>query len=226
MVMVDARPAEQPETGVQGPAGPSTAATPPVYGLDIETDTTTDGLDPDRSAVVAIALVGPDGSHLFDGTESESLTALDETLRELPTGIVATWNGAAFDLPFLARRAARAGTRLGLELVADPSIAMRSEPIAGETCAYRARWFDHAHLDGYRLYRADVGKLLGLSCGLKPMARLVGLDPVQVDRARLHELTADEVRAYVTSDARITRELVMRRMPVAAAFADRLVPGG
>jgi DNA polymerase elongation subunit (family B) len=194
----------------------------PVYGLDIETDTTTDGLDPDRSAVVAIALVGPDGAHVFDGPETRSLAALDDALRTLPQGIVATWNGAAFDLPFLARRAERAGTRLGLELVLDPSIAMRSDPIAGETGAYRARWFGHAHLDGYRLYRADVGRLLGLSCGLKPMARLVGLDPVQVDRASLHELSGDEVRAYVTSDARVTRELVMRRMPVAAAFADRL----
>ena len=226
MAVVDTRPAKGPGSGVPEPAGPSPSGALPVYGLDIETDTTTDGLDPDLSAVVAIALVGPDGSHVFDGPESESLTALDETLRALPAGIVATWNGAAFDLPFLARRAARAGTRLGLELVADPSIAMRSDPIAGETCAYRARWFDHLHLDGYRLYRADVGRLLGLSCGLKPMARLVGLNPVQVDRATLHELSADEVRAYVTSDARVTRELVMRRMPVAAAFADRLASGG
>jgi DNA polymerase elongation subunit (family B) len=217
MAMVDARPAPPQPARPTRPLGAL-----PVYGLDIETDTTTDGLDPDRSAVVAIALVGPDSTHVFDGPEASSLRALDDTLRDLPDGIVATWNGAAFDLPFLARRAARSGTRLGLELALDPSIAMRSDAMPGETGAYRARWFGHVHLDGYRLYRADVGRLLGLSCGLKPMARLVGLDPVQVDRASLHELSDDEVRAYVASDARVTRELVLRRMPVAAAFADRL----
>jgi hypothetical protein len=195
----------------------------PLYGLDIETDTSVDGLDPGCSPIVAVALSTATGDHVFDGSERETLTQLDAVLRALPPGIVVTWNGSAFDLPFLDRRAASSGVRLGLELSLDPRISMRSDPLPGMLGAYRARWYDHRHLDGYRLYRADVGRLLGLSCGLKPMARLVGLATIEVDRAELHRLSDEQVRDYVASDARVARQLVMRRMPVAARFADPLV---
>ena len=34
-----------------------------------------------------------------------------------------------------------------------------------------------------------MGATVGLSCGLKSLSRLVGLPVVEVDRARIHELT-------------------------------------
>jgi hypothetical protein len=40
---------------------------------------------------------------------------------------------------------------------------------------------------------------------------MVGLPVIEVDRERIHELTADERRAYVASDARLARALVARR---------------
>lgn len=175
----------------------------PLYGLDIETDTSVDGLDPETSAVVAASVVGEDVELVLDGPEPGLLRRLDEALAELTPGVITTWNGARFDLPFLQSRAGRHGVPLGLH-VHDRG----------------ASWHRHLHLDGYLLYRADVGRSLRFPCGLKAMARLVGLPAVEVDASRVHLLSASEVRRYVTSDARVTRQLVQRRWPAAATFVD------
>jgi len=196
---------------------------PPLYGLDIETDTTIDGLDPAVAAVVAVAITGTDFELVFDGSERAILERTDETLAGLAPGVIVTWNGASFDLPFLAQRAAKLGCELGLRLQLDPHIAGRHKPLAGHPGSYRATWFDHRHLDGYQLFRADVGVCLGLSCGLKPLARFVGLPVVVVDRERIHELTDAARREYVASDAHLARLLVARR-PAALAAVDQLDP--
>ena len=184
---------------------------PPVYGLDIETDTTVDGLDPAVGAIVTVALSGPDGDAVFDGPEASMLIAVDARLAALPPGVLATWNGAHFDLPFLADRAAHHGVALGLRLTLDPRIPSRRDPLPGHDGAYRAWWHGHRHVDAYQLYRSDVGSVLGISCSLKTIARLVGLAPIEVDRARIHDLTPEALAAYVVSDARLARLLAERR---------------
>jgi hypothetical protein len=75
-------------------------------------------------------------------------------------------------------------------------------------------------VDGYRMYRGDVGRVLGISCSLKAIARVVGLTPVEVDRERIHELGSAELDAYVASDARLTRMLVERRRAGLVPFVD------
>ena len=201
-----------------------TVADLPVYGLDIETDTSVDGLDPAVSPVVAVAVVSAEHQHVVLGPEPELLAAVDRLLSRLPPGLLVTWNGAGFDLPFLADRSRLAGVPLSLRLWADPALGGRDSSLPGHRERYRATWFGHRHLDGYRLYRADVGRTLGLSCGLKPLARLVGLHPVEVDRGRIHQLGREELRAYVASDAHLARQLVLRRLPAAARFADPAGP--
>lgn len=190
---------------------------PPLYGLDIETDTSVDGLDPSVSPIVAVAVATADGDRVFQGPEAQVLALTDSLLAELAPGVVVTWNGSGFDLPFLAERARRAGVALGLELWDDG-------PDRGEPGVVRGRWYAHDHLDGYRVYRADVGRSLGFPCGLKPLARLVGLRPVEVDRARIHLLDADAIDEYVASDARLARELVLRRWPLAQRATDGCHP--
>jgi DNA polymerase elongation subunit (family B) len=187
---------------------------PPIYGLDIETDTSLDGLDPAVSPVVTVALSLTDGDEVFGGDEADLLTALDARLRALPPGVIATWNGATFDLPFLADRAAHRGVTLGLHLTLDPRIASRRDPLPGHEGAYRAEWYGHRHLDAYQLYRGDVGMVLRVSCSLKAIARLVGFEPVEVDREHIHDLPADVLAAYATSDARLARLLTERRSVV------------
>jgi DNA polymerase elongation subunit (family B) len=184
-----------------------------IYGLDIETDTTVDGLDPAVSPVVTAALSTAAGDEVFEGPEAGLLAALDGRLRDLPPGVVVTWNGATFDLPFVADRAAAVGVPLGLRLDPDPTVVLHRDPLAGHLGAYRATWHGHGHVDAYRVYRADVGRVLRVSCGLKSVARMVGLAAVEVDRERIHELSPAALAAYVASDARLARMLAVRRLP-------------
>ncbi len=192
----------------------------PHYGLDIETDTTIDGLDPTTSPVVAVAVSTVQGDTVLTGAEADILRGLDDLLRSLPPGVIVTWNGSSFDLPFLDHRAAVLGVPLGLLLCTSERRPVQTAwPPPPDGC--RATWAQHSHLDGFRLYRADVRRTIGLSCGLKAMARLVGLPVVEVDRAGIHDLSAAELESYVSSDARLARQLVARRMPGAAASVDR-----
>jgi uncharacterized protein YprB with RNaseH-like and TPR domain len=195
---------------------------PPVYGLDIETDTSIDGLDPSVAPVLTVALSNPAFDEVFTGREDELLDQLDRRLAQMRPGVLATWNGAAFDLPFLAQRASLHGISLGLRLRHDPSLAMRHAPLPGLPGAYRARWHDHGHIDAYRLYRGDVGPALRVSCALKSIARLVGLAPIEVDRSRIHELSHEALHAYAASDARLARVLTERRWSTASRFVDRV----
>ena len=95
------------------------------------------------------------------------------------------------------------------------------DPLPGHAAAYRARWFRHGHVDAYRLYRADVGPALRVSCSLKSIARLVGFTPIDVDRTRIHDLSHEILHAYAASDARLARVLTERRWPTAVRFVDR-----
>lgn len=191
-----------------------------VYGFDIETDTTRGGLDPAVARVVAVAVAGEDWHRVIDGDEPTILAQLDALILDLAPGVLVTWNGARFDMPFLADRAHLCGIPLGLQLVADTNRFSYRDPLPGHDGGYRARWHDHRHLDAYQVYRSDVGAALGLPCGLKSLARFVGLDPVEVDRTAIHSLSAPDLAAYVASDAVLARELALRRWATAARAID------
>jgi len=196
----------------------------PLYGLDIETDTTIDGLDPAVGRVLAVAVAHGDDVELFDhDDEAHLLRQLDRHLDDLSPGVLVTWNGARFDLPYLATRAARHGVGLGLALHLDPALAGRHAPLPGHAGAYRAGWHGHLHLDAYRVYRADVGPALGLACTLKVVAALAGMAPVEVDASRVHELSRDQIARYVGSDARCAAGLAQRRWATARLAVDRVV---
>lgn len=195
---------------------------PAIYGLDIETDTTTNGLDPAVAAVVTVALACPGYDEVFTGPEDALLAELDERLDELEPGVIATWNGAAFDLPFIADRAALYDLPLGLRLRPDPTLAMRQAPLPGHRGAYRASWFGHSHLDAYRVYRGDVGPALRISCSLKSIARFVGLATIEVDRTHIHDLSNEVLHAYAASDARLARILAERRWGTASRCIDQM----
>jgi hypothetical protein len=157
---------------------------------------------------------------VVDGPEPELLAALDDAVAALAPGVLVTWNGSAFDLPYLADRARMAGIDLGLVISHDASIVLSRDPLRGHPGAYRGRWHHHRHLDGYRLYRTEIDPDSGVSCGLKSLARHFGLDVVEVDRARIHELSPEALRRYVTSDAALARALVARRWTSAIHAVD------
>jgi uncharacterized protein YprB with RNaseH-like and TPR domain len=199
----------------------------PLYGLDIETDTTRNGLDPRVARVVAVA-VSATGAEEFvaSGDEAGLLQALDAHLAGAEPGVLVTWNGAAFDLPFLAARAAAAGVPLGLELVWDPAAYRPGHrPLPGCLGAYAATWHRHLHVDAYQAWRNLIDP--EAPCGLKAVARTEGFDPVEVDDvSRLHEVALADLRRYVASDASLARRLAERRWRHVRRFIDRLPPGG
>ncbi len=195
---------------------------PMVYGLDIETDTSQDGLDPAVASVRAIALSRRAGDELFIGDERDLLLALDRRLAILPLGVLATWNGATFDLPFLADRARILGVDLGLRLCLDRSLTLHRTPLPGHAGAYRGSWHGHGHLDTFRLYgqrRADaprptlrsLGRRIGIGAG-------TGMNQPQ----RSHDLTNEALHAHAPSDARLARVLAERRGPTAIRFVDHV----
>lgn len=192
-----------------------------VYGLDIETDTAAGGLDPRCAAIVAIALSGPGWSSVLDGGETKILKGVDQRLADLEPGVIVTWNGARFDLPFIHDRAALHHVELGLRMRPDDLSRPSRDPLPGHIGGYRASWYEHEHLDAYVVYRNDVGASLNLPCGLKRVARMVGLEPVVVDREAIHKLSPDELAEYVASDAVLTRELALRRWPTASLAIDK-----
>ena len=183
-------------------------STLPVYGLDIETDTSVNGLDPRLSRVTAIGVAGDGWRRSFMGAEADVLTDADRFLADLEPGVLVTWNGAAFDLPFLADRAEVAGVDLGLRVRPDPDLAVQGSPLPGHTAAYRGGWWGHTHADAYRELRGFAHGF-GLSAGLKPFARLHGIDCVEEDRTDLHSLGQDRLGAYVASDAAAARSLAV-----------------
>ena len=194
-----------------------------VYGLDIETDTTAGGgLDPANARVVAVAVAGDSWHRVLEGSEEQLLCELDAALYELDAGVIVTWNGARFDLPFLADRARACGVHWGLVLTPDDQRTSHRDPLPGHVGGYRAAWHDHQHLDAYQVYRADVGASLGLPCGLKQLSRFVGLHPVEVDRTKIHALSRHELAEYVASDAILTRELALRRWSTAHLAIDQV----
>ena len=200
---------------------------PLLYGLDIETDTSTDGLDPGVGAIVAVAVsTGGAGDSVITGSEPAILRLLDDTLAELEPGILVTWNGAAFDLPYLAARARQHDIDLGLELHWDPRASRPGrKPLPGHIGSYAARWSDHAHLDAYRAWRANTADPEE-SCALKSVARREGLDPVELDRSAIHHVALPELRRYASSDAAAARVLAERNWNAVRSFVDRLPAGG
>lgn len=191
----------------------------PAYGLDIETDTEQGGLDPRTSPVVAAAVATQAGAQVLNGPEPTLLRDLDEMIRTLEPGVLVTWNGCGFDLPFLVYRARRCGVTLGLRTTLDPSIRRSHPPLAGHHGSYRGVWHGHAHLDAYLAYRSLVTDR-DESLALKAVAARAGLDVIEVDRSRIHELAPTALQRYVANDARLALTLAQTRWRETIAFLD------
>ncbi len=193
-----------------------------IYGLDIETDTSRDGCDPAVARVRTIALSCRSLDEVFTGDEATLLAALDRRLASLPPGIIATWNGATFDLPFIADRARLLGVPLGLRLCLDRRLTLERSPLPGHAGAYRGAWGRHAHLDTFRLY--GQGSPSPTWTSLRTIGRLLGLGGAAGPTDRTHDLANEVLHAHAASDARLARVLAERRLGAALRLVDRLAP--
>lgn len=192
---------------------------PSLFAFDIETDTTVNGLDPAVAEIVSIALWSPAVSEvILGGTERERIERFAELLDAIPDGVAATWNGAVFDVPFIEDRARINGVETGFVIQADPTIIPKYDFLPGHASGYRACLRGHRHADVAYAYRGYAMDHLGpKGWALKPVAKSLGIEMVEVDRSKIHELTREQIERYNLSDARGTYLLAER-------LGDRLVP--
>lgn len=190
----------------------------PLYALDLETDTTRNGLDPHDAAIVSAAIYsgGHNGSGraaiVFDDRdEARLLRSLDAWLGDDATapGVIVTWNGAAFDIPFLLTRAEICDVKLGLAATVSEARKPYYEPINGHAGGYVASWYDHDHADVMHAWRSWA-RAQGIRGGLKPVASAQGIEVIEVDRTKIHELSAADLMAYNVSDVHATWLLAHR----------------
>lgn len=189
------------------------------YGIDIETDTAL-GVDPAVSPIRIVALSGATFDEEFTGGEADLLRALDARLATLPPGVLATWNGATFDLPYIADRARVLGVELHLQLCRDRRLDFGRTLLPGHASAYRGAWDKHGHVDTFRLYGHTGGPSVWSS--LRTIGRLVGLGTVPTVAPRHDDLTNEALHAHASSDARLARVLAERRRAAALRLVDQV----
>ncbi len=178
-----------------------------MYALDIETSTDgVNGLDPSESHITSVAVYDGEDGVVFDGPEATLLVLLEQHIAALTEGVIVTWNGASFDLPWLSDRFAVHGIATTLEITLSDDRTPSYDPIPGHKGGYLGQWGKHDHLDIMQQYRMDA-KAEGLRYGLKPTARRFGIEVIEVDRENMHLLTREEEHAYVLSDVVATYKL-------------------
>lgn len=177
-----------------------------IYALDIETDNSINGLDPRVSFVRSVAVYGENSTFLSAAqtpdTEGALLAGLAEHLDKLEPGVVVTWNGAAFDIPFICDRY----TPFPATLVPDPSLVPKYDPLPGHQGAYRIIFARHHHLDIAYHYK-DEALASGLRWSLKPIAHHHGIEAIEIDAAEAWRLSVCELLTYNLSDAIATYRL-------------------
>jgi DNA polymerase elongation subunit (family B) len=206
---------------------PGKATMAHLYALDIETDTSDGraprdpdypaGLDPRIDPVISVAVWDRDAgtaaywsADTVPGAEKGLLVELDRFLATRPCGVIVTWNGANFDLPYLATRYDRLGVATELRLTATDSRPPKYAPVpGGSPGGYHATWARHQHLDVAFAY-APVADELGVRWSLKPVAEALGIDMISVERDQMEALSESELRDYNVSDVRGTAELAAR----------------
>jgi DNA polymerase elongation subunit (family B) len=190
-----------------------------ILALDIETDSaaTTTGptpaaLDPRVAGVLSVAVWDSVAgcAEYFSGDERQLLGDLDTYLTSSSGGVVVTWNGANFDLPFLATRFEHHQLSNGLRLRPTTDRPAKYAPCpGGHPGGYRGSWGDHDHADIAYPYQARA-RSLGVAWSLKPVATALRIDMVHVDAAKCAELSEEQLREYNISDVRGTAALAQR----------------
>lgn len=215
-----------------------------VYSLDIETSTAlvtgpdgkpgyNPGLDPLLGFITEAVVVGAEAGEVFTGEgtaddEARLLLNLDNHIFGLAPGLLTTWNGGPFDLPFLQTRSEENAVSLGLRVAHQDGLKPKYDALPGHgpeawgldgnkghSGVYSGTWAAlrgiHAHLDVSYAYKAFADKH-GIKWGLKPVCEAFGISMITVDRTEMHLLTPAERREYVMSDGNGTRLLALNML--------------
>jgi uncharacterized protein YprB with RNaseH-like and TPR domain len=181
------------------------------YALDIETE----GLDPLEQKIVSIAVAGETDSIVLDG--KNELALLEDiaawfTNPHRETGCIVTWNGSAFDWPYMETRAKICGATnflAALKMTLSPQRPPVYKPTNGHLGGYVVQFAGFDHADVMFPWR-PWAKQMGIGGGLKPVAKANGLTVIEVDRTKITELSRTELVAYNMSDVDATLTLALK----------------
>lgn len=201
--------------------------------IDLET-VHLDPAAPAHRILLAAACDNRGGEWLLeDEDESRLVAALGELIRQVDPDTLEGHNLFAFDLPFLAARAARAGVPLALGRDGSELRFGRERrcPIGANNRPIRPPvvWGRHCLDTLLGVQRFDVGRGELESFGLKEYARHYGLAPagrVVVDRAALADqwrTDPETIRRYALQDVQETRALASLVFPT-EFYQAKLVP--
>lgn len=202
------------------------------YSLDIETNTAaaryqyangTDsnhpsGLDPRVASVLTVSIVGSDGSVFsLDSPNEDSLLNATMNYLSMVRGTLVGWNINFFDLPFLC-------VRLGNVPKHGHNGSIWFHNQTNSTAVPKYGFPEWRNLVHHREWNSvevvgckvvdisdhfkPVAEKLGVKHSLKPVAKALGLNPVEVDASEVHRLTPTERSTYCTSDAQTVLDLV------------------
>jgi DNA polymerase elongation subunit (family B) len=206
-------------------------------------DLETTGLDPDRDRIFLVAVRGPDGVAETleaerggtDDAEADLIRRLMARIAELDPDVIENHNLHGFDLPFLARRAARLNVPLTLGRAGGPGL--RERPAARGASVFREDPDERAAMRRTRftvpgrelidtmdaVLRHDFAARDLPGHGLKAVARHLGIagpERVLIAGARIHEVflrDPERVRRYARAD--VEEAGALARLLGGAAFA-------
>ena len=190
------------------------------WGLDIETDNSTGlGLDPTKAQIISIAMVCNDGQVWYRSArtvedERSMLIESSSFLRETVTdGLIVTWNGGAFDWPFLTTRTAVQQTATPWALVLDEDRQPKYEALNGYNGVYKVFTATGAsHLDMAYVMDREWAEKHDCSWSLKPVADALGFRDTALEHMRgesAYEVPAHMLAAYNIHDSLITLRLAL-----------------
>ena len=193
-----------------------------VYGWDIETaNDDGQGLtarDP-NSRLTSISFTHSVGVEVIShDDEAQILTDWLDLLMAFEPGLLGSWNGSFFDIPFIADRAQILDHRLVAfwHLYPMPGLRPKYDYLPGHTTGYALTFptpngLPHQHLDIAQSYRAFAAEA-NVAWSLKPVGEALGHTPKRLDAANLHTYSQAERDEYSASDAILTRDLTLAKL--------------
>jgi DNA polymerase elongation subunit (family B) len=189
------------------------------WALDIETDNSKGhGLDPTKAQVISIALVSNSGQVWYRSaaTAEQEASMLSDfrifLVEELWGCLLLTWNGGAFDWPFLTTRMNHHGVSPAWKLSLHESRLPKYEPL-NEWDGVQSVWLATRarHLDMAYVMDRKWAEEHGCSWSLKPVAHSLGFcEPISSTRGEdAHGAAPHILAAYNIHDALITLRLAL-----------------
>lgn len=191
-----------------------------IYALDIETDNTEgNGLDPHRAQIISIALVGNNGTVWYQEArtpegERQMLCDFDQWFSTGKNGsLLVTWNGGAFDWPFLTRRFRLHGLVPPWKLHLRSDRQPKYEPLPGFDGTYRVEFLSLTdHIDIAYVYDKDWCEANSVKWSLKPVANHLGFRDVRLEAMSGEGASGEAshmLAAYNIHDSLMTRNLLL-----------------